>query len=82
MRRRASESLDRRIVTQTARLNRLRGEYGVALERLELRVRALYMYDSPDTLAFVLGTASFAELSTISSCSAASGARTSASPPR
>jgi len=54
--------LDRRIVTQTARLNRLRGEYGVALERLELRVRALYMYDSPDTLAFVLGTASFAEL--------------------
>jgi murein DD-endopeptidase MepM/ murein hydrolase activator NlpD len=55
-------SLDRRILTQTARLNRLRGEYRVALERLELRVRELYMYDNPDMLAFVLGTASFTDL--------------------
>jgi murein DD-endopeptidase MepM/ murein hydrolase activator NlpD len=34
----------------------------VALTRLERRVRELYMTDGPDALAFVLGTASFADL--------------------
>ncbi len=55
-------ALDRTISDQTARLDRLRGEYRVALARLERRVRELYMTDGPDALAFVLGTASFADL--------------------
>jgi len=55
-------TLDRTIVDQTVRLGRLRGQYSVALVRLEARVRELYMTDGPDTLAFVLGTASFADL--------------------
>ena len=54
--------LDRTIAAQTVRLERLRGEYRVALRRLEVRVRELYMTDGPDALAFVLGTASFADL--------------------
>jgi murein DD-endopeptidase MepM/ murein hydrolase activator NlpD len=54
--------LDRTIAAQTIRLERLRGQYRVALRRLERRVRELYMTDAPDTLAFVLGTASFADL--------------------
>jgi murein DD-endopeptidase MepM/ murein hydrolase activator NlpD len=55
-------TLDRTIGRQTERLERLRGEYRVALSRLERRVRELYMTDGPDALAFVLGTASFADL--------------------
>ena len=55
-------TLDRTIADQTARLERLRGQYRIALTRLEQRVRELYMTDGPDTLAFVLGTASFADL--------------------
>ena len=55
-------TLDRRIAAQTKRLTRLRGEYSTALARLELRVRELYMSDRPDLMAFVLGTASFADL--------------------
>ena len=55
-------TLDRTIADQTVRLGRLRGQYSVALVRLEARVRELYMTDGPDTLAFVLGTASFADL--------------------
>jgi len=55
-------ALDRTIATQTTRLQRLRGQYRVALARLERRVRELYMTDGPDTLAFVLGTASFTDL--------------------
>jgi len=54
--------LDQRITTQTVRLLRLRGQYRIALARLERRVRELYMTDGPDTLSFVLGTASFADL--------------------
>ena len=54
--------LDHTIADQTKRLGRLRGEYRIALERLERRVRELYMTDGPDALAFVLGTASFADL--------------------
>jgi murein DD-endopeptidase MepM/ murein hydrolase activator NlpD len=55
-------SLERTIAAQTARLTRLRGQYGIALRRLERRVRDLYMTDGPDTLSFVLGTASFSDL--------------------
>lgn len=55
-------ALDRTIADQTVRLRRLRGQYRVALVRLERRVRALYMTDGPDTLSFVLGTASFGDL--------------------
>ncbi len=55
-------ALDRTIAGQTARLERLRGQYRLALARLEQRVRELYMTDGPDALAFVLGTASFADL--------------------
>jgi len=54
--------LDRTIESQTVRLRRLRGQYRVALERLERRVRDLYMTDGPDALSVVLGTASFADL--------------------
>jgi murein DD-endopeptidase MepM/ murein hydrolase activator NlpD len=55
-------TLDRTIADQTTRLERLRGQYRIALARLERRVRELYMTDGPDALAFVLGTASFADL--------------------
>ena len=55
-------SLERTIATQTTRLTRLRGQYDIALRRLERRVRDLYMTDGPDALSFVLGTASFADL--------------------
>jgi murein DD-endopeptidase MepM/ murein hydrolase activator NlpD len=55
-------SLQRTIAEQTVRLTRLRGEYDVALRRLERRVRDLYMTDGPDALSFVLGTASFSDL--------------------
>jgi murein DD-endopeptidase MepM/ murein hydrolase activator NlpD len=55
-------TLDRTIADQTARLERLRGQYRTALAGLERRVRELYMTDGPDTLAFVLGTASFTDL--------------------
>ena len=55
-------SLERTIAAQTTRLTRLRGQYDIALRRLERRVRDLYMTDGPDTLSFVLGTASFADL--------------------
>ena len=55
-------SLERTIAAQTARLARLRGQYDIALRRLERRVRELYMTDGPDTLSFVLGTDSFSDL--------------------
>lgn len=55
-------TLDRTIADQSTRLARLRAQYRVALARLEQRVRELYMTDGPDTLAFVLGTATFADL--------------------
>ena len=55
-------SLERTVAAQTARLTRLRGQYDIAVRRLERRVRDLYMTDGPDALSFVLGTASFADL--------------------
>jgi murein DD-endopeptidase MepM/ murein hydrolase activator NlpD len=55
-------TLERTIASQTVRLTRLRGQYDIALTRLERRVRELYMTDGPDALSFVLGTASFSDL--------------------
>jgi len=55
-------ALDRTIVDQTKRYERLRGEYVIALDRLELRVRELYMTDELDALSFVLGTSSFTDI--------------------
>ena len=55
-------ALDTTISIQTKRLTRLRGEYEIALARLERRVRELYMTDGPDTLSFVLGTSSFIDI--------------------
>ncbi|MBA2293508.1 MAG: peptidoglycan DD-metalloendopeptidase family protein [Actinobacteria bacterium] len=55
-------ALDRTIAAQTARYARLRGEYVVALDRLELRVRELYMTDELDALSLVLGTTSFTDI--------------------
>jgi murein DD-endopeptidase MepM/ murein hydrolase activator NlpD len=56
------DTLEQTIADQTVRLTRLRGQYDIALARLERRVRELYMTDGPDALSFVLGTASFADL--------------------
>ena len=55
-------SLDRTIAAQTADVVRLRGEYTVALARLEKRVRELYMTDELDALSFALGTSSFTDV--------------------
>ena len=55
-------SLDRTIATQTARLARLRGEYRIALARLEERPGYLYMTDGPDVLSFIVGTSSFIDI--------------------
>jgi len=55
-------SLDRTIAAQTADYQRLRAEYTVALTRLELRVRELYMTDELDALSFALGTSSFTDM--------------------
>ena len=55
-------SLDRTIAAQTADVVRLRGEYTVALARLEKRVRELYMTDELDALSFALGTSSFTDI--------------------
>ena len=55
-------SLERTIAAQTERLTRLRGQYDIALRRLEQRVREPSLTDGPDTLSFVLGPASFSDL--------------------
>ena len=55
-------TLDRTIAAQTADVVRLRGEYTVALARLEKRVRELYMTDELDALSFALGTSSFTDI--------------------
>ena len=55
-------ALDRTIAAQTADFVRLRGEYTVALDRLEWRVRELYMTDELDALSFALGTSSFTDI--------------------
>ncbi len=37
-------------------------QYAVALKRLELRIRAIYISDTPDALSFALGSSSFSDL--------------------
>ncbi len=55
-------SLERQIDEQTARLVILEREYDTALARLEQRLRDIYESDSPDLIAFALGTTSFSDL--------------------
>jgi murein DD-endopeptidase MepM/ murein hydrolase activator NlpD len=54
--------LDETIRLQTERIAFLEGQHEIALDRLEHRVRELYMTDSPDTLSFLVGADSFGEL--------------------
>jgi murein DD-endopeptidase MepM/ murein hydrolase activator NlpD len=54
--------IETRLERLRARLQTLRREEAEALDRLELRVRAIYMADDPDLVAFVLGATSFSEL--------------------
>ncbi len=48
--------------TQTARLVRLQREYTRVVEVLEQRVRAAYINEPPDALAFIVSASSFADL--------------------
>lgn len=54
--------LDARLQEQARRLKVLEGQYAVALERLERRVREIYETDSPDALSFALGASSFSDV--------------------
>lgn len=47
---------------QTRRLVRLQREYARAVEVLEQRVRAAYIHEPPDALAFIVSASSFADL--------------------
>ena len=47
---------------QTARLQVLRREQRAAVAQLELRLREIYMEETPDALSFVLGVESFSDL--------------------
>jgi murein DD-endopeptidase MepM/ murein hydrolase activator NlpD len=55
-------SFEQEIAAETARLAVLEQEYAVALAVLEERVRDIYESDTPDVIAFALGTTSFADL--------------------
>ena len=55
-------ALEREIADETARLAVLERQYEAALAALEQRVRDIYESDSPDLIAFALGTTSFADL--------------------
>jgi murein DD-endopeptidase MepM/ murein hydrolase activator NlpD len=55
-------TLEREIAEETARLAILERQYAAALGVLEQRVRDIYESDSPDLIAFALGTTSFADL--------------------
>jgi murein DD-endopeptidase MepM/ murein hydrolase activator NlpD len=56
------ERLTTLLEVQTRRLVRLQEEYARAVEVLEQRVRAAYVYERPDTLAFIISAASFADV--------------------
>jgi murein DD-endopeptidase MepM/ murein hydrolase activator NlpD len=56
------ERLTTLLEVQTRRLVRLQEEYARAVEVLEQRVRAAYIYERPDTLAFIISAASFADV--------------------
>jgi murein DD-endopeptidase MepM/ murein hydrolase activator NlpD len=51
-----------RLVRQTERLERLRAEYEKAVAILEARVRAAYIDEPPDVLAFLVSASSFDEI--------------------
>ncbi len=55
-------SLAQKIVDESARLDVLEAQYATAVAVLERRVRNIYESDSPDLIAFALGTTSFADL--------------------
>jgi murein DD-endopeptidase MepM/ murein hydrolase activator NlpD len=55
-------TLEQEIVDETARLAVLERQYAAALAVLEQRLRDIYESDSPDLIAFALGTTSFADL--------------------
>ena len=55
-------ALELKIRLQTARQAVLERQYGVALQALERRVRAIYESDSPDLVSFALGATSFTDL--------------------
>jgi murein DD-endopeptidase MepM/ murein hydrolase activator NlpD len=56
------ERLQAHLRVQTKRLVRLQAEFTRAVEVLEERVRAAYMHEPPDTLAFIVSASSFAEV--------------------
>lgn len=60
--RRTLASLTERLREQSGQLVRLRSEYGVALVSLERRVRQIYVAETPDPVAFVLGASSFSDI--------------------
>ena len=55
-------ALDETIRIQTARLERARAAYGVAVTRLEQRVHDLYVAGDTDVMSFVLGISSFSDI--------------------
>lgn len=55
-------SLTREIAEESARLEVLERQYATAVTVLEQRVRDIYESDSPDLIAFALGTTSFGDL--------------------
>jgi murein DD-endopeptidase MepM/ murein hydrolase activator NlpD len=56
------EQLNARLVRQTRRLERLEAEYEKAVAILEARVRAAYIDEPPDMLAFLVSASSFDEI--------------------
>lgn len=55
-------ALDARLLEQAKQLRTARRQYASALRRLEQRLRAIYMSDTPDALSFALGASSFSDL--------------------
>ena len=56
------DALTERLAAQTRKLERLRGEYAKAVAILEARVRAAYIDEPPDMLAFLVSASSFDEV--------------------
>jgi|SoiMethySBSTD1v2_1073268.scaffolds.fasta_scaffold252958_3 murein DD-endopeptidase MepM/ murein hydrolase activator NlpD len=56
------DELTERLTAQTRRLERLRSEYAKAVAILEARVRAAYIDEPPDMLAFLVSASSFDEV--------------------
>jgi murein DD-endopeptidase MepM/ murein hydrolase activator NlpD len=56
------ERLTKRLREQTSRLHHLQAKHRQAVSVLEARVRAIYVSDSPDVLAFLVNASSFDDL--------------------